>query len=72
MCDCINKIDGDLKPNGQCLDATMFGERKMAMLLIRTDKWTPETRRSKPRRILATYCPFCGEKYQAAQAEDAA
>jgi hypothetical protein len=28
MCGCISKIDADLKAGGQCVDATMFGERR--------------------------------------------
>ncbi len=63
MCDCIARIDADLKSNGQCLDATMFGERKASTMLIRTDKWKHENRRNKPTRVIATYCPFCGVKY---------
>lgn len=63
MCDCIEKIDADLKAEGQCLDATMFGERKATTMLIRKDKWKHENRRSKPTRIIAKFCPFCGEKY---------
>jgi hypothetical protein len=63
MCDCIETLDKDLKAAGQCLDATMFGQRKATTTLIRTDKWKPESRRGKPTRVIATYCPFCGEKY---------
>lgn len=71
MCGCIAKIDADLKPSGQCLDATMFGERKATIMLIRTDKWKHENRRSKPTRMIANFCPFCGEKYPEAKAEAA-
>lgn len=63
MCGCIERIDGELKAEGQCLDATMFGHRKATMMLIRTDKWIPESRRHKAKRIIANHCPFCGEKY---------
>ncbi len=63
MCDCLDKIDADLKPEGQCADATMFGQRKATMMLIRTDKWKHENRRGKPTRIIATFCPICGTKY---------
>jgi len=63
MCDCIKEIDDKLKPDGQCLDATMFGERKATVMLIRTDKWKHESRRGKPSRMIASFCPFCGVKY---------
>lgn len=69
MCKCIEEIDAALKPAGQCVDATMFKLRKAAIMLIRTDKWRHENRRGKPSRMIASYCPFCGEKY--AQAEEA-
>lgn len=63
MCECIQNIDADLKDAGQALNATMFGLRRPLIDLIRTDKWVSETRRGKPRVIIASYCPFCGEKY---------
>ena len=66
MCDCIDNINAELKPEGQCLDATMFGVRKATTRLIRTDKYALENRSYKDKLIVATFCPFCGEKYQAA------
>jgi hypothetical protein len=65
MCGCIERIDGELKPSGQCLDATiLFGDRKATTMLIRTDKWKHENRRGKPTRMIASFCPFCGTKYE--------
>ena len=63
MCSCIERINKDLESDGQCLDATMFGHRKVTTMLIRKDKWKHENRRNKPTRFIATYCPFCGDKY---------
>ncbi len=71
MCTCIETINADLKPTGQCLDATMFGVGKATTMLIRTDKWKHENRRNMPTRIIATFCPFCGEKYAEAKSEAA-
>lgn len=68
MCNCITTINDDLKPNGQCLDTTMFGVGKATTMLIRTDKWKYENRRNMPTRMIATFCPFCGERYPAADA----
>jgi hypothetical protein len=62
-CNCIEKIDAGLKAAEQCIDATMLEARKATTMLIRTDKWKHENRRGKPTRIIATFCPFCGEKY---------
>ncbi|PPQ42120.1 hypothetical protein [Rhodopseudomonas palustris] len=66
MCDCIDKINAELKPEGQCLDATIFGVRQVVTRLIRTDKYALEKRRGKAKLIVSTFCPFCGEKYQEA------
>lgn len=63
MCNCIANIDKKLKDGGQCLDATLFGNRRAGVSLIRTDKWVAENRRNKPRHIIANYCPFCGVEY---------
>jgi hypothetical protein len=71
MCDCIKNINADLKAAGQCNDATMFGESKATTMLIRTDTWVHEKRRNKPTRIIASFCPFCGEKYGAKDGEHA-
>jgi hypothetical protein len=35
MCDCIARIDQDLSSEDQCLDATMFGERKASPAAFR-------------------------------------
>jgi hypothetical protein len=76
MCDCIKEIDSRLDADGQCLNASLFGTRRVAIGLIRTDKWTAETRRNKPKLMVATFCPFCGDEYAradaGAQTEDSA
>lgn len=63
MCDCLSDLNAKLKPDEQCVDATMFGVGKATTMLIRTDKWVHESRRNKPTRVIASFCPFCGEKY---------
>ena len=64
MCNCIADIDKRLEPDGQCINASIFGNpRRAAIDLIRMDKWVPENRRKKPRLMIASFCPFCGEKY---------
>jgi hypothetical protein len=69
MCDCVKDIDENLKADGHCLNASIFGNpRRCAIDLIRTDKWVSENRRNKPRLMLAEFCPFCGEKYVEKQA----
>lgn len=71
MCDCIINIDEKLKADGQCLNASMFETRRVAIGLIRTDKWIAENRSSKFGLMIATFCPFCGEKYPTKQTSEA-
>ena len=64
-CSCVEQINRDLAPD-HTLNATMafHGEPQRALVsLIRRDTYKPETRRSKPSFVIATFCPFCGEKY---------
>lgn len=64
MCNCIDDVDNKLAPD-QCINATMFGHPRRAVIdLIRKDKWVTENRRSKPKFLIATHCPMCGEKYE--------
>jgi hypothetical protein len=72
MCGCIEEIDAKLKPDEQCLNASLFGPRRVAVDLIRTDKWVMENRRNKPKLMIATFCPFCGEQYPVAQHNETA
>ncbi|WP_454917349.1 hypothetical protein [Xanthobacter sediminis] len=52
MCNCIDTINAQLAAVSRPL-----------VPLIRLDKWEVETRRSKPRDVAASFCPWCGEKY---------
>lgn len=63
MCDCIDVADRSLASEGQALNATLFEPRRALVSLIRTDKWTIETRRRKPTYMVATFCPICGTRY---------
>ena len=77
MCDCINIIErGNPEHRVNCTLAFREGEVSRPIIaLIRKDNWKPETRRNKVSSVLATFCPFCGQKYAAdapaAQAEAA-
>jgi hypothetical protein len=62
MCECVNTINEDLKPNGQMLNIDLLSNRPM-ITLVRVDKWISENRRGKHRAIFASFCPWCGEKY---------
>ena len=73
-CNCIAEINEKLAPDHflNCAMAFREGEVERPLIgLIRRDKWALETRRGKPSTFLASYCPFCGTKYEARSAEAA-
>lgn len=61
-CNCIDKMDELLKPHGVALLTTIL----QAPYRVCIETYRPEARRGKkPPRVLATFCPFCGERYEA-------
>lgn len=65
MCDCISKIDGHLKekaPNTM-LVLNMLGPQRAVISTCKRD----DKKREKPAYMMATYCPFCGDKYEDAK-----
>lgn len=66
-CQCAEEIGKSL--DGQCLNMDMFSGRAM-IDLIRTDKFISENRRGKPKAVFASFCPFCGVKYEEAAPDD--
>jgi hypothetical protein len=74
MCDCIEKLDVQLKEKGYCLNATMpltGGPSRAIISLVRLDSWKIETRSGKPSTFLASHCPFCGVQYELPEKTDA-
>ena len=65
MCNCIRMINEKLAPD-HTLNVTMAfraGEAERPIIgLIRRDAWKLETRRGRVSSMLASFCPFCGEK----------
>lgn len=67
MCECRKIIDDKLKPmNGRLAFGFSFGSEGMELSppMIQTEK-IDKRKRKKPPIILATYCPFCGDCYEA-------
>jgi hypothetical protein len=64
MCDCISTINADLakRNTNTKLVVPMFGPKAVLVETMKAD----EKNRKKPLSCLATFCPFCGEKYPAA------
>jgi len=50
------------------LVTTLFGEPKCVIHTMKVD----DKKRGKPPSMLASFCPFCGERYGAAKTAEAA
>lgn len=67
MCDCIDLIDKKLEEAGEntIIDVPIaFGPEGISAIrrpIIATKK-RDAGKRQKPKRMFASYCPFCGEK----------
>lgn len=68
MCDCINTTNKLLAEQNSTLVYTIFG--KPPRVVIETAKILPKVR-GRPPAMLASFCPFCGEKYADAATEAA-
>lgn len=65
MCDCRTRIDADLKDrNARLAFGFTFSDGKMELAppMIMLEKLNP--RGKKPPTLLATFCPFCGTKFE--------
>lgn len=61
MCDCIKTTNELLakEHNGE-LVVTLFGNPQRTSIEVQK---LDSKKRVKPPRLIASYCPFCGEKY---------
>jgi hypothetical protein len=68
MCDCVDKINRALGPEGEIRPTILIRGNalvaRMCVPIYRNDTGKPETRRGKPSTMMATYCPFCGVRYE--------
>lgn len=65
MCNCIDRVNSELKeqaPNTMLLVPMML-RRGTTRLFVETTK-RDDKKRGKPTRMFATFCPFCGVKYE--------
>jgi len=60
MCSCISEMDNVLREHNTCLVTTLF--RNPQVVAVRTDKINTRVRKG-PATVIASFCPFCGEKY---------
>lgn len=62
MCDCANKLNETLKPFNYRLTRNLLEENPPVLI----DIHKIETRKRTPSHsLIASYCPFCGVKYEA-------
>ena len=59
-CTCINDMNARLADHNGCLVTTIFGVPKAVIGSEKVDS----KKRGKPPVAIATFCPFCGVRYQ--------
>lgn len=64
MCDCISKIDEKLKEFNTKIMLPWWSSSGILAPHIETRK-LDEKKRGKPRSVIASFCPFCGDEYSA-------
>lgn len=69
MCDCISETNKLLAEHNTTLVTTMF--RKPDAVVIATDK-RDSKQRGRPALMVASFCPFCGERYAVKQPPEGA
>lgn len=70
MCNCDKKLDEKLAPlNGRLVRGFVMapGKLELSPVFITVEKLIP--RGKKPPRVVASYCPFCGAKFEPEQFE---
>jgi hypothetical protein len=66
MCDCIKRVDDHLKQFNTRIELPWWSSSGQNTPFIQTMK-LDQSKRGKPQRLAATFCPFCGERYKAAK-----
>lgn len=61
MCDCLKVLRAELKPRGLWISSSFGGQ------VVVATEWYPGQRPKngeRRERLLAVFCPFCGERYE--------
>lgn len=64
MCDCIESVNVELAKHNTKLVVPMWTASGRLTPFVETTKLDTK-QRGKAKALFATYCPFCGEPYQA-------
>lgn len=62
MCDCIKQVDKQLEPFNTMLVTTIPFDGTDQKVALYVDK-VESKKRGKVKNVIASYCPFCGHKY---------
>jgi hypothetical protein len=60
MCDCIETVNAELARHNTCISVPLMGPARPFVTTTKVD----ERRRGRPTLMFATFCPFCGTKYE--------
>lgn len=64
-CNCIDTVNAKLADrNTRLTEAIVFGARKAPTIMLQTEV-VEKKRGAKPVAMFLSFCPFCGEKYEA-------
>jgi hypothetical protein len=61
MCDCMDEVNAKLAERNTKIELPWFGPQLPRVITMKLD----DKKRGKPMGMFCTFCPFCGEKYQA-------
>ncbi len=59
-CTCIERVDNDLRSHNAAIETNIFGTPMALVRLYKID----EKKRGKIPLLQASFCPFCGARYQ--------
>lgn len=73
MCNCIDVVNAKLAAHNTRITEPLFvflkpGEKSVRRVFVETDRIESGRGKPKAQAMFASYCPFCGERYETAEA----